>query len=455
MDRIHADDRKMVEEAVVKATQERRDADLEYRTVWPDGSVHQISSTGRIFYDDEGRPVRGAGISVDVTDRRSLEDQLRQAQKMEAVGQLAGGIAHDFNNVLTAILGNAEFLMEDLPADEEKLRAEVREISVAAERAATLTRQLLAFSRKQLLEPRVLHLGDIVSSVAPMLRRLLGETIQLREAIADSGHVKADPGQMQQILVNLAVNARDAMPQGGRLTIETADVVLDETYARQHPSAHLGPHVMLAVSDTGHGMDAATQKRIFEPFFTTKPPGQGTGLGLATVYGIVKQSEGQVWVYSEVGRGTTFKIYLPGTYEAETTAPVGLQERQVRGDETILLVEDEEFVRVFVQKVLARHGYTIHAMGDAAQAVAFASAHHGRIDLILTDVVLPDQNGRVMAEQVQALHAESRVLYMSGYTDGAIVHEGVLHPEMAFLQKPFAAGTLARRVRDVLDARVI
>jgi CheY-like chemotaxis protein len=329
----------------------------------------------------------------------------------------------------------------------------VIEIKTAADRAAALTHQLLAFSRKQILAPRVIHLGDVVSAVAPMLRRLIGETIELKTTMTDRGHVKADGGQMEQVLVNLAVNARDAMPNGGRLTIETADVALDDAYVRQHASGRAGPHVMLAVSDTGHGMDAVTQARVFEPFFTTKPMGQGTGLGLATVYGIIQQSGGQVWVYSEVGRGTTFKIYLPRTEEAEHDAGApAADERPVHGDETILLVEDEEFVREFVHKVLTRHGYAVHAVPDSARAISFARAHHGTIHLILTDVVLADLNGRAMAGQVLTLHPEAKVLYMSGYTDNAIVHQGVLDPDMWFLQKPFAAGALARRVRDRLDA---
>ena len=454
MDRVHPDDRPEMRRIIEEAARDRRDAELEYRTVWPDGTEHHIRATGRFFYDEHDRPLRGAGVAIDVSERRGLEDQLRQAQKMDAVGRLAGGIAHDFNNVLTAILGNAEFVLDDLPAD-SPLRADVIEIKTAADRAAALTHQLLAFSRKQILAPRVLHLGDVVGGVAPMLRRLIGETIELKATMTDRGHVKADGGQMEQVLVNLAVNARDAMPNGGRLTIETADVVLDDAYARQHAGGRAGPHVMLAVSDTGHGMDAATRARVFEPFFTTKPMGAGTGLGLATVYGIVKQSGGQVWVYSEVGRGTTFKIYLPRTDEPgqDTVAPAA-DERPVHGDETILLVEDEEFVREFVHKVLTRHGYAVHAVPDSARAVSFARAHHGTIHLILTDVVLADLNGRAMAGQVLKLHPESKVLYMSGYTDNAIVHQGVLDPDMWFLQKPFAAGTLARRVRERLDAEV-
>jgi signal transduction histidine kinase/ActR/RegA family two-component response regulator len=426
---------------------------MEYRTAWPDGTVRRINLIAHFSFDDRGKPVRAAGVAIDVTERRSLEDQLRQAQKMEAVGQLAGGIAHDFNNLLTVILGCAGFLSEGIPASDER-RADVEEIQQAAERAAALTRQLLAFSRKQILAVRVLHVGDVVGEVTPMLRRLIGETIDLRTAVGNRGLVKTDPGQLQQVIVNLAVNARDAMPQGGRLTLETSDVVLDEAFARLHPSVRPGPHVMLAVSDTGHGMDAATQKRVFEPFFTTKPLGQGTGLGLATAYGIVKQSGGSIWVYSEVGHGTTFKVYLPrtdGLEDADAPAPIEL--RAPGGSETILLVEDEGPVREFVHKVLSRRGYAVHAVGNPVLALEYARAHRAAIDLVLSDVILPDMSGRAMVTQVEQWHPESAVLFMSGYTDQAIVHQGVLDPGTAFLQKPFTADALMRKVREVLDAK--
>jgi CheY-like chemotaxis protein len=285
-----------------------------------------------------------------------------------------------------------------------------------------------------------------------MLRRLLGETIDLRTMVSDSGHVKADAGQMEQVLLNLAVNARDAMPDGGRLTIETADVSLDDTYARQHATVDPGPHVMVAVSDTGHGMDAGTQKRVFEPFFTTKPSGQGTGLGLATVYGIVKQSGGHIVLYSEVGRGTTFKIYLPRTDEVEDASQAKLVDaRSLRGSETILLVEDENAVREFVHKILNLYGYVVHAMADPGQALAFARAHRASIHVLLTDVVLPMMSGLAMAAEVQRDHPEAQVLYMSGYTDDAIVHHGVLDPGMWFLQKPFTGEALVNKLRDLLS----
>jgi PAS domain S-box-containing protein len=446
------DDRTQVQEAIDRAIRDRTDVVLEYRTQWPDNRIRQISSTGRFFYDDAGTPVRGAGIAVDITERRSLEDQLRQAQKMEAIGQLAGGIAHDFNNLLTAILGYAGLLGESLAPGDTR-REDLDEIRQATDRAVALTRQLLAFSRKQILSPRVLRVGDVVSRLVPMLRRLLGETIDVKTVIADDGAVKADVGQLEQVLVNLSVNARDAMVDGGSLTIETVDVSLDDSYVRQHGEGSAGRFVMLSVADTGHGMDAATREHVFEPFFTTKPEGRGTGLGLSTVHGIVHQSGGHVWVYSEVGHGTVFKVYLPRTDEVETPPEPEDDIRVLRGTETILLVEDEDVVREFAHKVLTRQGYAVHALADPGQALAFARAHSGTVDLLLTDVVLPRTNGRHLAEAVSALHPEAGILYMSGYTDDAIVRHGVLEPGTRFLQKPFASDALLRKVRQVIEAR--
>jgi len=451
MNCIHPDDRQVVAGAIQQASKDRPDTKIEYRSVWPDGALHQISTTAHFVFDPDGTPARGVGFVIDVSEQRSLEDQLRHAQKMEAVGQLAGGIAHDFNNMLTAILGNAELAMEEI-APGGPHRTEFEEIVNAGNRAAALTRQLLAFSRKQVLAPRVLHIGQIVSGVTPMLQRLIGESIELRIVLGDRGQVKADAGQVEQVLMNLAVNARDAMKAGGYLTIETNDVTLDEAYARLHPTVHAGHYVMIAVSDTGHGIDAETQKHVFEPFFTTKPKGEGTGLGLATVYGIVKQSGGHIWLYSEIGKGTTFKVYLPRTAEAVTVAsPTPSARGHLLGHETILYVEDEASVREFVHKVLSRHGYNVHAMGDAAHALEFARAHRDPIDLVFTDVVLPGMSGPAMALELRQEHPESKVLYASGYTDNAIVHHGVLDSRVAFLQKPFTAEALVMRVRNVLD----
>jgi|SRR5579864_397807 len=418
-----------------------------------DGTRLLVSLNTTLIRDDAGQAIGLLGVARDITARRSLEDQLRQSQKMEAIGQLAGGIAHDFNNLLTAIHGYAGLLWDSLPEPDER-RRDVDQIRQAADRAAGLTRQLLAFSRKQILAPRTLRLGDVVRELTPMLRRLLGEAVDLKTVVADHGSVKADTGQLEQVLVNLAVNARDAMPNGGHLTIETSDVVLDEAYSRQHAGVRPGLHVVLAVSDSGHGMDAATQQRMFEPFFTTKPVGQGTGLGLATVHGIVSQSGGHVWVYSEVGRGTTFKVYLPRTDEAnDAPAPISNDAGATDGDETILLIEDERAVREFAQRVLTLRGYTVHAMGEPAPAIEFAQSHRGRIQLVLTDVVLPGMNGRDLATRLTECHPECRVLYMSGYTDDAIVHHGVLDAGMWFLQKPFTATALVGKVRNLLDTQ--
>lgn len=355
-------------------------------------------TAARTLFDGEWS---GLATVFDITEQKETaqalltsEAHLRQSQKMEAVGQLAGGIAHDFNNLLTVIHGYAELLADSL-SEADLHRADVNEITRAAERAATLTRQLLAFSRKQILAPRVLRLGDVVAELAPMLRRLI-KAIDLKTITTESGQVKVNAGQLEQVLMNLAVNARDAMPTGGRLTIETADVSLDERDALHHPSARPGPHVVLAVSDTGHGMDAATQARVFEPFFTTKPQGQGTGLGLATVYGIVKQSGGHIWVDSEVGRGTTFKVYLPRTEEpAQAVQARAVAVSNLRGTETVLLIEDEGMVRNFVEKVLSRRGYTVHAFGDPGRAIEFVRSHRATIHLIRSDVVLPGTNGRM------------------------------------------------------------
>jgi two-component system cell cycle sensor histidine kinase/response regulator CckA len=414
-----------------------------------DGTEFFISLNTSTVRGDHGEIIGLLGVARDITDRRSLESQLRQSQKMDAVGQLAGGIAHDFNNLLTVIQGCAGFLAEAMPSGDES-QADVDEIRRAAERAAGLTRQLLAFSRKQILAVRVLHVGDVVGEVTPMLRRLIGETIDLRTAVGNRGLVKTDPGQLQQVIVNLAVNARDAMPRGGRLTVETSDVTVDEAFARLHPSMQPGRHVVLAVIDTGHGMDAATQKRIFEPFFTTKPVGQGTGLGLATVYGIVKQSGGSIWVDSAVGAGTTFTVYLPTTDELADDG-VAAPRPPPGGTETVLVIEDEGPVREFVYKVLSRRGYAVHAVADPRKALDYARAAGAPIDLIFSDVNLPNMSGLAAVTQIQEWHPESAVLFMSGFTDRAIVHEGVLDAGTLFLHKPFTADALTRKVRDVLD----
>ena len=392
-------------------------------------------------------------LTTDITERRELEDQLRQAGKMEAVGQLAGGVAHDFNNILTAILGYADLLTADLPSDDRR-REDVDEIRKAAQRAAALTRQLLAFSRKQVLEPRVLGLNALVDNMDKMLRPILGENVALRAVPAADLHaVRADPNQLEQVILNLAINARDAMPKGGKLTIETANVELDAEYAARHASVVPGRYVMLAVSDTGTGMDATTQKRIFEPFFTTKDPGRGTGLGLATVYGIVKQSGGTIWVYSEVGKGTTFKIYLPAVDVPAEELGLATAPAHLAGVETILLVEDDEQLLHLAHRALEAKGYTVLAADRGAAALEIARRHQGPIHLLLTDVTIPDMDGPALAAALRKERgSELRLLYMSGYADQAIVRHGVLDADVAYLPKPFTTEAIARRVREVLDA---
>ncbi len=390
-------------------------------------------------------------LAAAVSERKEVEEQFRQSQKMESIGRLAGGVAHDMNNLLTAMLGSAELLLLDLP--DGPAREEVAEIRAVAERAADLVRQLLAFSRRQVMEPRVLDLNVLVANLRKMLRRLIGEDIELQFIAGPAlGSVRADPGQIEQVLLNLSVNARDAMPNGGRLTIETANVELDDPYARTHAGVTPGRYVMLAVSDTGTGMDEHTKAHLFEPFFTTKGPGAGTGLGLSTVYGIVKQSGGDIWVYSEPARGTTLKIYLPRV--AAPAEPAEAKHPATpprRGTETVLVVEDEPVVRVLARKVLRQGGYTVIEAANGVEALEIAGQHAGDIDLLLTDVVMPDMSGRELMRKLSPRLPRLKVLYMSGYADEAIVHHGVLDPGTAFIQKPFMPEGLARKVRQVLD----
>ena len=427
--------------------------DFEVHARRGDGTLIWVTLGARAEKDADGQVLHYEWSVADITERKRLESELRQAQKLEGIGQLAGGIAHDFNNLLTVITGRSYLVLAQLPAD-HAVRRHVDLIQTTAERAAALTRQLLAFSRKQVLEPKVLDVKAVVTGLAPMLRRLIGENLEFAVVAApELGAVKADPSQLEQIILNLAVNARDAMPQGGTLTIETANVELDETYARRHPGANAGRFVMLAVSDTGHGMDAAVKARIFEPFFTTKDPGKGTGLGLATVFGIVKQSGGSIGVYSEPGHGTTFKVYLPRVDETIDQAATAATPTLARGSETILLVEDDDEVRALARETLDGHGYTVIPASAPAEALQLAGSHSGPIHLLLTDVVLPQLSGRGLAERLAPEHRDLRVLYMSGYTDDAIVRHGMLEEGTAFLQKPFTPYTLLSKVREVLDRR--
>ena len=383
---------------------------------------------------------------------RQSEEQLRRAQKVEVMGRLAGGVVHDFNNLLTAILGYSELLLRRLHQD-DPLRRYVIEIQKAGEWAAALTRQLLAFSRKQMPQPKVLDLDQAVAEMNKLLRRLIGENIELVTMLNSAGGlIEADAGQIEQVILNLAVNARDAMPQGGKLIIETARISLDEDYASQHVGVRPGPYILLAVSDTGHGMDAETKARIFEPFFTTKEEGKGTGLGLSTVYGIVKQAGGNIWVYSEVGRGTTFKVYLP-QIKAGVASSVPAPPTQVpQGTETILLVEDETIVRRLVREVLTMNGYTVLEAADGQEALGICEQHEGPIHLLITDIIMPQMSGRELAERLRLLHPEIKALYISGYTESAIVHHGVLDAGVPFLQKPFTPGALPVKVREVLSS---
>jgi PAS domain S-box-containing protein len=418
-------------------------------------STVTVRLSGRTIRDED-KAVFFELFAEDVSEHRTLEQQFRQSQKMEAVGRLAGGIAHDFNNLLMVISGYAEFLLDRI-GSEPAVRGPVQEIANAANRATGLTRQLLAFSRKQMLAPKVLDLNAVVTENLKLLTRLIGEDIDLVMIPGtELGAVRADPSQIEQVIMNLAVNARDAMPQGGKLTLETANVSLDESYARLHAPAEPGEYVMLAISDTGVGMDGETQSHIFEPFFTTKGV-KGTGLGLSTVYGIVKQSGGYIWVYSEPRQGTSFKVYLPRvTVAGEFVAPqpsVTIAEVSP-GHETILLVEDETNVRQLTRHYLQGQGYTVLEAADPAAAIQISNSHAGPIHLLFTDVVMPGMNGRQLAHAISSARAETRVLYMSGYTENVIGHNGTLDVNVNLLQKPFMLPALQAKVREVLDTPI-
>jgi PAS domain S-box-containing protein len=421
-----------------------------------DGTLFEERVTISPVRDKTDRIVNYIAVKQDISDLIKLEEQLRQSQKMEAIGQLAGGVAHDFNNLLTAINGYSGLALQRID-DNHPLKGYLEEIKKAGDRAANLTRQLLAFGRKQILQPLPINLNDVVTDMNKMLRRLIGEDIELTAKLDPAlKKIKADPGQIEQVLVNLIVNARDAMPQGGNLTIETVGVDLDQDYANRHVGVVPGSYVMLAVSDTGTGMDEDTQARIFDPFFTTKEKGKGTGLGLSTVYGIVKQSGGNIWVYSELGHGTTFKVYLPELAAgSQKTEAVAVESPIPGGSETILLVEDEDVVRGLARKILEHAGYNVLEASRGEEAIRLCLERAEPIDLLLTDVVMPETSGKEVADRLTKLFPGLRVLFMSGYTDEAIVHHGVLDSNVEFIQKPFTPGALVRKVRAVLDSELV
>jgi two-component system cell cycle sensor histidine kinase/response regulator CckA len=423
-----------------------------------DGTLYRQDATISPVRDASGAIVSYVCAARDVTRERELEEQLRQSQKMEAVGQLAGGVAHDFNNLLTAIMGNSELLLARMEKDDPR-RIDLEEIRKAGARAASLTRQLLAFSRRQVMEPVMLDLNSVVESVAKMIERLIGEQVELTTSLdRELGQVHIDPGQIEHVIINLAVNARDAMPEGGRLLIETANAELDEAYVSSHAPVQAGSYVMLAISDTGVGMDEATCARVFEPFFTTKESGKGTGLGLSTVYGIIKQSDGYIWVYSEPGQGTTFKIYLPRVEELEPVERPRARRAADRaplernGKETGLVVEDDDAVRTVVRRTLEGSGYTVVEARDVGEATQLASEYEGPIDFLITDLIMPEMSGRDLARQVAQLRPDVRVLFMSGYSDHTVLRQGMLSPDMQFLAKPFTRESLLDKVREILDA---
>jgi PAS domain S-box-containing protein len=459
---VHPEDRSGLNDAVRHAIAQGLPLDIEFRVIG-DAAVANphtshpetrwVAAQGQAYTDDRGEPVRMLGVMQDITERKRLESQFLQAQKMEGIGRLAGGVAHDFNNLLTAVLGYIEMagtkLERDNPAHEY-----FGSIRHAAERGASLTRQLLGFARRQITEPRVVDLDALVVQMQDLLRRVIGEDVELRIVTArDLGSVRLDPAQFEQVLMNLVINARDAMPNGGVLTIESRNVDLDEGYARQHQGVQPGHYVMLAVSDTGMGMTEDVSRHLFEPFFTTKPPGRGTGLGLATCYGIVKQNGGHIWVYSEYGRGSTFKIFLPRTGEAAASdTPADQASGSVAGHETLLVVEDEPMVRAISVESLEMLGYRVLQASHGEEALEVARAYAGAIDLVVSDVVMPIMGGPALVQRLRIERPHIKVLFVSGYTDDAIVRQGVLEPGVEFLQKPFALAALARRIREILGA---
>jgi two-component system, cell cycle sensor histidine kinase and response regulator CckA len=452
---VHPADREAIKRVFDETLNGRQtDYTIEHRIIWPDGSLRWLELKGRVAYDTAGHPVHTTGTITDITARKRLEAQLLQAQKLESIGLLAGGIAHDFNNLLTAITGYTQLARDILPPD-DLVRPDLDEILKAAGQAANLTRQLLAFARKQIIAPQVLDLNDLILNVEKLLRRLIGEDIDLTASLAPAlGLVKVDPGQIEQVLMNLAVNARHAMPNGGRLTIETRDVVLSADTARQYLGMAPGAYVFLAITDTGVGMDHETLSHIFEPFFTTKGPSEGTGLGLATCYGIITQHGGHIAAYSELGHGTCFKIYLPRVNDAaEVVTPRHEQPALPRGSERVLVVEDDPAVRALTVRMLHQQGYRVLQAANGDEALRIVCEQNAEtIALLVTDLVMPQMGGKHLAEQLAALHPPIKVMFMSGYTDTTIVQQHQLAPRSVFLQKPFSRALLAHSVREVLDS---
>ena len=450
---VHPSDRSVVDQGLWRAAETGQRCELDFRVLDPDGHTRWLAMRGQRAHEDGGNGRKLLGLVIDVTERRRLEEQLLQSQKLEAIGRLAGGVAHDFNNLLTGILGYANFALKSLP-ETHASRTDIMEIERAGTRAAALTGQLLAYARRQMIAPKIVSLNELVTNMENLLRRLIGEDVDLESRCAsDLWPTQIDPGQFEQVIINLAVNARDAMPHGGSLTIETSNCALDATYVSQHPEVLPGEYVMLAVADTGVGMDSATQVRIFEPFFTTKEQGKGTGLGLAVCYGIVRQANGHLWVYSERGRGTTFKVLLPRAVEDQEAlaTPKPLAQVSSTGTETILVVEDEPVVRRLTVRALAERGYNVLEAEDGESALEVAREHKGDLQLLVTDVVMPGMNGKELADRLTAERSDLRVLYISGYAEHAVVRQGVLVEGIAFLSKPFDLSELARTVREVLD----
>lgn len=459
LDRIHPEDRSKVRLALDEALRSRGPYICDHRALLPDGTIRVLHGLGEVVVDERGQPVRIIGTTQDITEAdraeaalRRSEEQLRQAQKMEAVGRLAGGVAHDFNNLLTVISCYSSMSLRSMEKA-HPLRKNTEEIQAAAERAASLTGQLLAFSRKQVLQPRIIDLNEIVSGMEKMLRRLIGEDIELCTLFdPDLGHIKADPGQFEQVILNLGVNARDAMPRGGKLTIQTANVALDQRTRFRNRDLEVGEYVMVAITDSGGGMTEEVKSHLFEPFFTTKGVGRGTGLGLATCYGIVCQSGGDIRVYSELNCGTTFKIYFPRVDAPATPIPEETDSDALpEGSESVLIVEDEASVRRLAASVLRGAGYQVQEARDAIEALALIEAKQP-FDLVITDVIMPKMSGKDLYDKIKVIAPRIKVLFMSGYTDDALAHHGVLGPELHFLEKPFSPSGLARKVREVADS---